>query len=177
MAGDRSRLVGSCYPGDEPGLLQLDGKAGLIRHSPAIVLSLIPYFCRTFQKPNQAVLGQRDMAQTHITILVMRKIVAGVRARLAGSRYPEDEPGAPAARRESGLIRYSSKIVLSLNWLVNCFFRHAQHGRGGTNYGPERSVDPIERRARYHSRAWILPSANRFSWRALLYRALERLRI
>ena len=109
------------------------------------------------------------MAQTHITILVMRKIVAGVLARLAGSRYPEDEPGAPAARRESGLINIFVQNCALVELACQLFLSTCSTRTRGTNYGPERSVDPIERRARYHSLAWILPSANSLSWRALLY--------
>ena len=111
-------------------------ESGPIRHSPAIVLSLFPYFCRTWQKAEvrRSEKGT-DMTESHICILVVRKILAGDRSRLVGPCYPGDEPGHLQLAGKAGCIRHSLGSLLSLNRLVNCFFRCAAR-TSGTNIWP-----------------------------------------
>jgi hypothetical protein len=58
------------------------------------------------------------MAESHISLLVVRKIVRAIN-HASSVRAIQGMNRTSATRRESGLIRYSRKIVSSLNGLVN----------------------------------------------------------
>jgi hypothetical protein len=58
------------------------------------------------------------MAESHISLLVVRKIVRAIN-HASSVRAIQRMNRSSATRRESGLIRYSCEILSSLNGLVN----------------------------------------------------------